>query len=403
MLYQYDVFISYSSADRPWALKLAKDLRAKSIQVFLDKDRLDIGKPWATELAAAVQGSKHLVVLWSDNANDSVWVRREVSFFETINDPRTAPQGNKDSRWYAFLMLEGENAAYSGIQGIDSIKEAKAYDKNAIEKGSDKVSETLWQSVVDNLALEIKKNDKSTPIPLAVLAMTKDELDALDPAKTKIWGPDLNSLLKSIKLGDRDELSKSGSYGEQRIDWRPFGHELNVQQILIKVLDEINKEETDWANLKGLPEPEFQFRWELIDPRFWTDNAVATAEQNRWLTKSSTIVIDPISLYDDGVYDAMVTLSGCFNSDVCNIMVLSPFSLPETFLKLIALLERRGRPFFNPHWNPPVLSALKYAHVGVNLAHEPEVRRVLRRSIGHNVRQLNQRANASYTTQGTVT
>lgn len=401
MPYQYDVFISYSSADRPWALKLTKDLRSNDIRVFLDQDRLDIGKDWAPQLAGAVQSSQHLVALWSDNSDKSGWVRREVSYFEALNDPSIAKHGDNESRWYSFLMLEGDSVAYAGVQGINSLKEAEAYDKDSPQKGADMVNASLWQKVVDRLAEAIQKNDKSTPIPLAVLAMTQDDLNTLDPNKKPLWGPDLNSLLKTIGIGDRDALAKANSYGPERTDWHPFGHPLNVRQILDNLLNEINKEGADRAVASQLKEPEFQFRWDLIDPKFWSDDtASVTAEQNKLLSRSSTIVIDPLSLYDDSVYDALVTLSDCFNCDSCNIMVLTPCSLPQSFLALGALVERRGRPFFNPYWNPPVPNLARYARLGVNLSHERELRRVLRKGLSYFIGQTNPRADASWLNQG---
>jgi hypothetical protein len=52
MSYQYDVFISFSSTDRPWALELYHALKAKDRNPFLDRERLDGGNrgsppsPW---------------------------------------------------------------------------------------------------------------------------------------------------------------------------------------------------------------------------------------------------------------------------------------------------------------------------------------------------------------------
>lgn len=386
MSFQYDLFISYSSADRPWALKLFNDLQARNIRVFFDQNRLDVGKPWEPQLATAVQGSQHMIVIWTDNANESQWVRREVGYFETLNDPNISLQGNKEDRWYTFLLLEGENRAYAGIESISALK-ANVYVKNSNQKGADTVNDSLWQDVVAKLAAATKKDDQSTPIPLAVLAMTKDDLQKLDPNRKPIWGPDLNTLLKNLGIGDRETLLKTNSYGELRTDWHPFGHPLNIQQILDNLLIEINREEANKPEEKKLKEGKFEFRWEPIDQRFWTDNDVALAEQSKRLWIFSTIVIDPLSLYDDRVYDGFVTLSECFNNDRANIMVLTPFSLPQAFIDLSALVERRGRPFFNPYWNPPVPNLLKYANLGVNLGNEREVRRVVRTSVGEYVRQ----------------
>lgn len=387
MTYEYDLFISYSSADRPWAQKLFDDLQAKQIKVFFDRNRLDVGVPWEPQLAKAAQSSKHMVVIWTDNADESPWVRREVGIFETLNDPATRPTGTSDNRWFSFLLLEGENRAYSAIQNISGLKEANAYDKNSDKKGSDSVNPSLWQSIVTQIATAIRKNDNSIAIPLAILAMTKDDLQRLDPTRNPVPGvPSLNSLLGGLGIGDRETLLQSNSYGALRTDWRPFGHPLNVQQILEKVLDEINLGEATKPEEKKQREGQFEFRWEPIDQRFWTDNDAALAEQSKLMSVFSVIVIDPLSLYDDAVYDGFVTFSECFNSDRANIMVLTPFTLPQAFIDLSALIERRGRPFFTPYMNPPVPRPLKIANLGVNLGNERELRRVMRAGVGQYVR-----------------
>src|SRR4051812_33749469 len=87
MAYEYDIFISYSNSDRAWAERLDQSLTAKGINCFRDQNRLDVGQPWEPQLARAVEQSKHLVVLWSANAEASPWVRRELGKFEAILDP----------------------------------------------------------------------------------------------------------------------------------------------------------------------------------------------------------------------------------------------------------------------------------------------------------------------------
>jgi hypothetical protein len=237
------------------------------------------------------------------------------------------------------------------------------------------------------MADAIRTNDNSIPIPLAILAMTDDDLKKLDPNREPIKGlPTLNNLLASLGVGDRDTIVQAKSYGELRTDWHPFGHALNVQQILDNVLDEINLGEAQKPAEKRQKEGQFEFRWEPIDERFWTDNKVAMVELSKLLSVFSVIVIDPLSLYDNDVYDGFVTVSDCFNSERANIMVLTPFSLPQAFIDLSALLERRGRPFFNPYLDPPVPRPLKYANLGVNLGNERELRRVMRAGVGQYVR-----------------
>jgi hypothetical protein len=386
MNYQYDVFISYSSADRPWADKLFDSLSQKGIRVFLDQKRLDMGKAWEPALAQAVQSSQHMIVLWTNNANTSSWVRRELGIFETLNDPNTKPAGVAEDRWYSFLLLEGDNPAYTNIQGNAVLKNADAYLKDARLKGADVVDPSLWQATVTSIVDQLEKNDDATPIPLAVLAMTKDNLKSLDPTRAPVQGlPSLNSLLDNLGIGSRDDLLNTNLYGDLRPEWRPFGQQLTIRQILDNFIDEINVSQAQKSQEKKDVEGVFKFKWQPIDPRFWTDNDVANTELTKLLSRFSVIVIDPLSLYDDTVYDGFVTLSPCFNSDYANILTLTPFSLPQPFVNLRALVERRGRPFFNYYLDPPV-PPVKYANLGINLGNESELRRLVRFGVGQYVR-----------------
>ena len=76
--YEYDVFISYKSEDRPWADKLYSDLQSKGLVPFIDHKRLEAGREWEPQLAVALGRSEHLVVLWSDEADRSSWVRKQT-------------------------------------------------------------------------------------------------------------------------------------------------------------------------------------------------------------------------------------------------------------------------------------------------------------------------------------
>lgn len=84
MDYDYDLFISYSSLDKEWAAKLADALGRKSLKVFIDRQRLEAGRPWEPQLKQALASSQHLVVLWSNNAKQSDWVQKEIAHFDAV-------------------------------------------------------------------------------------------------------------------------------------------------------------------------------------------------------------------------------------------------------------------------------------------------------------------------------
>ena len=274
-------------------------------------------------------------------------------------------------------MLEGENAAYTGVQSLNELKEAKAYLKDAPEKGADVVAPGVWQTVVDKITDAIRDDDPSIPVPLAVLSMTEDNLKKLAPDAPQEFGPSLNKLLADIGIGTVNDLIENKNYGPNRTDWRPFGSVLNVSQIMNNMLEDVNK---------SIPQP--HFRWEPIDEAFWTNIDATKRERDKLLSQLSVIVIDPLSLYDDVVFRrTFVGLSPCFKSDKSIIMVLTPFSMPTPMANLSMLVERRGDPYFDPYWNPPVPYTSQYAQLGMNIGDERGVRRLLRRSFGTYVRQ----------------
>jgi tetratricopeptide (TPR) repeat protein len=73
----YDVFISYRSSDRPWAMALYDVLKLAGWEPFLDQFELVPGANLETSLAEALAASSTGVVLWSSRHKDSEWCQRE--------------------------------------------------------------------------------------------------------------------------------------------------------------------------------------------------------------------------------------------------------------------------------------------------------------------------------------
>ena len=365
--YDYEVFISYSSADRPWARKLYESLKERGIKSFLDQERLDVGKPWEPALAKAIQTSQHFIVLWSSHAEKSRWVGRELGVFEAISDPMVNGQLQEDRR-FIFLMLEGENSAYTSMQTLNHLREAKAY-----AGGADAVAPGLWQDVMTKLLQALRGDAASIPLPVAILAMTQQELKQIDPQEEPSFGPPLQTLVQGLGMASVQNLVQC--YGEQRTDWRPFGSARNVQQMLDSLLDSINA---------GLPLP---FRREYLAPEFWTNKEIARSEREKLLSTLSLVVIDPLSLYDQRVFDRFVLLSNCFESEKTIVMTLTPFGLPSPFSQLNTMIKDRCTPFFDTYYDPPIPHEKTSAIFGVNLSDEGDIKRLLRTGFGQHLRR----------------
>jgi tetratricopeptide (TPR) repeat protein len=94
----YDVFISYRSSDRSWALSLHDALKEAGWEPFLDQYDLVPGANLEVSLADALQASSSGVILWSSDTADSKWCQRERQAMFNMQD--------KGSFNYVFAKLD---------------------------------------------------------------------------------------------------------------------------------------------------------------------------------------------------------------------------------------------------------------------------------------------------------
>src|ERR1700674_4022715 len=72
-----DVFLSYSSKDRPWVSEFVTTLRNKGVQAWFDVHDLAPGDLWQEKLQNALRDSRFLIIMLSANNVESPWM-----FFE---------------------------------------------------------------------------------------------------------------------------------------------------------------------------------------------------------------------------------------------------------------------------------------------------------------------------------
>ena len=72
-----DVFISYSKADRPLALKLAAMLEAEGWKVWWDTGLIP-GDDFRNEIMSQLGRARAVIVIWTDASIKSDWVRSEA-------------------------------------------------------------------------------------------------------------------------------------------------------------------------------------------------------------------------------------------------------------------------------------------------------------------------------------
>src|SRR5258708_28080757 len=72
-----NIFISHSSRDKPAAIRLASTLNFCAIDVWLDNWELEVGQSLTDEIAKAMNDSRFIAILITENYNTTVWTKNE--------------------------------------------------------------------------------------------------------------------------------------------------------------------------------------------------------------------------------------------------------------------------------------------------------------------------------------
>ncbi|MGH6986056.1 MAG: toll/interleukin-1 receptor domain-containing protein [Caulobacteraceae bacterium] len=75
----HDVFISYSSADKPLADRVCHALEEKGLRCWIAPRDIPFGAEWPQAIMGAIGGAKAMVLVFTHNTNGSAHVRREVA------------------------------------------------------------------------------------------------------------------------------------------------------------------------------------------------------------------------------------------------------------------------------------------------------------------------------------
>lgn len=85
---KWDVFLSYRSVNRRWVLALYDAIVQAGFQVFLDQFELVPGASLDDSLQENLQVSGAGILVWSEDAEDSEWVKREHKAMRVLADRR---------------------------------------------------------------------------------------------------------------------------------------------------------------------------------------------------------------------------------------------------------------------------------------------------------------------------
>lgn len=357
MDYAYEVFISYSSADRPWAVKVHEGLAARGVQAFFDRQSLREGQAWDTQLRDGVLASRHLLCLWSDKIGQTSWVHRELAMFSV----RQADPLHAEGSLLTLRLDEHPNYNVSLQEFIDDPL------KKAYRDGLDKLDPIALDALLDRIAIAVRRVPDAISIPLAVLTLTREQADALDAADRE----DVRT-----RLGI-DPAALCDRYGATRREWRPFGGDLTIASVLQDVRKSIN------AQLKGRT-----MGWDLPDDRFWNDLGQAKAFVGRMVQgRLGAILIDPVALSQPKVLSRVALFDACKRVDTISIMVLPPFAASEQVTRFRAWVEEFGTATVQPYFEPPLEpDDVVLARCGVGVDHADEIRRLVQMSVGQFMR-----------------
>ena len=91
---KWDVFISYRSLDRIWALALYDMLVLCGYEVFMDQFVLVPGNELEITLGENLRKSASGVLIWSKNASDSSWIKSEFSAMSGLKKERQSSENS---------------------------------------------------------------------------------------------------------------------------------------------------------------------------------------------------------------------------------------------------------------------------------------------------------------------
>ncbi len=80
-------FISYSRKDEEFAFKLARSLKDRGVDIWIDQLSIKAGQNWDTTTQNALVNSDFLIVILSSNSIDSFHVLNEINFFISTRKP----------------------------------------------------------------------------------------------------------------------------------------------------------------------------------------------------------------------------------------------------------------------------------------------------------------------------
>jgi hypothetical protein len=366
----FDLFVSYSSKDRPWAKKLWEDLRAQypSLRIFWDRDSILAGEAWRKELQSAIRNSKHLVVFWSEYANTSLEVGPEIEAFNAHRD--LTPQLEGSDRKGFYIPLEGNRGGGIGdFQGFDDFR--TIYNPQSEDRGiggvADAKGQDDWVRMIRMVGDAVSQADQAQEVIAAVVATTVDPvvevLDKIHGKRARGIPLTLDQFLAGFNLQWTDVRER---YGPSALDWRPTG-----DRTIVELLEGVR------VRVNAKLDPADHFRWRYVD--LTTDEGLDLAPSLH--KKASVVIFDPVSLYDQSCANAMRRLTRYVLEKHSVILSLSP-ALSRDEDVYATCVRDLSLPLFDDYFHPEIPPRGEFlARCAPEVQREAQIERLMRNRI----------------------
>lgn len=100
----YDIFLSYRRADQAVARKVVEALEARGVRVWWDQ-KIEGGEDWRDAIVDSLTRSSVLVILFSEECNDSKQLRKELAIADTM-DKEIVPVLIEDTQPRGHFLYE---------------------------------------------------------------------------------------------------------------------------------------------------------------------------------------------------------------------------------------------------------------------------------------------------------
>lgn len=218
--FEYDVFISFSSADEKIVKPIWQELCSNGLRVFWSDSTLkkEVGNSWFDVIEKSLERSRHMLLVCSDNSMNSKWVQREYrAFFDYCYSP---------SSRRLIPLLTHEFSPKSLPLFLRELQVGKVSDSNFIQEiipilggiNIEKLQQELksLQEQVNMLLIENRNLSKNEKIETNKVDELIEENKLLKTQLVEMKHQN-SSLNKTMKEREKTLLSESASLKEQII------------------------------------------------------------------------------------------------------------------------------------------------------------------------------------------